>query len=139
MTYGRVVALDILGLPELRKDVLREDLSKFNTHLVVGVDAPDDTLSEDLVLVERDERAERRGCEHREDDAVTWAVALEDLGLDQSVGRVRRELLQNVEKCTNQSSRSWLERAESRTARTRSEEHTSEPSHSGESRMPSSA
>ena len=58
-----------------------------------GVDAPDDTLREDLVLVERDERAERRGGEQWEDDAVAWAVALEDLGLDQSVGRVRRELL----------------------------------------------
>ena len=96
MTYGRVVALHILGLAELRKNVLREDLSELNTHLVVGVDAPDDTLGEDLVLVERDERAERRRCEQREDDAVARAVALEDLGLDQGVGRVRRELLQIV-------------------------------------------
>ena len=44
-----------------------------------GVDAPDDTLREDLVLVERNERAERRGCELREDDAVARAVALEHL------------------------------------------------------------
>ena len=111
------MALDILGLAELRKDVLREDLSELNTHLVVGVDAPDDTLREDLVLVERDERAERRGGEQREDDAVARAVALEDFGLDQSVGRVRRELLQN-DKHAQISNFPIEERTVSRTART---------------------
>ena len=48
-----------------------------------GVDAPDDTLREDLVLVERNERTERRRGEFGEDDAVTRAVALEHLRLQQ--------------------------------------------------------
>lgn len=33
-TYRRVVALHIVRLLELRQDVLREDLTELNTHLV---------------------------------------------------------------------------------------------------------
>jgi hypothetical protein len=56
------------------------------------VDAPDDALGEDLVLVERDERAERRGRELREHDAVARAVALEHLALHERLARVLRQL-----------------------------------------------
>ena len=58
-----------------------------------GIDAPDDTLREDLVLVERDERTERLGVEDREEDAVAGPVALENLALDERFRRVRAELL----------------------------------------------
>ena len=61
-----------------------------------GVDAPDDALREDLVLVERDERTKRRRREERENDAVARAVSLEDLGLDERVGRARAELLAHL-------------------------------------------
>ena len=61
-----------------------------------GVDAPDDSLREDLVLVERDERTKRRGREEREHDAVAGEVAFEDLGLDECVGRAGPELLAHL-------------------------------------------
>jgi hypothetical protein len=60
------------------------------------VDAPDDALGEDLVLVERDERAERRGRHLREEDAAARAVALEDLALDERLARARAELRAHV-------------------------------------------
>ena len=55
--------------------------------LTERIDTPDDALREDLVLVQRDERAERRGREEREDDRIARPVTLEDLGLDERVGR----------------------------------------------------
>ena len=58
-----------------------------------GVDAPDNALREDLVLVERDERTESSRGEEREDDAVAWTVALEDLRLDECIGRIGAEFL----------------------------------------------
>ena len=64
--------------------------------LTERIDTPDDALREDLVLVQRDERAERRGREEREDDRVARPVALEDLGLDERVGRARAELLADL-------------------------------------------
>ena len=74
-------------LIELLQDVLREDLAELDAHLVKRVDAPHDTLREDLVLVQHDERAECLRIELREEDAVARAVALEDFGLDQGFGR----------------------------------------------------
>ena len=55
--------------------------------LTIGVKTPDDTLGEDLMLVERDEGTEGGGSHEREEDAVARAVALEDFGLDQGFGR----------------------------------------------------
>ena len=103
------MALNVLGFVELSQDRLGQDLPKFNTHLIcrrmsndrgVGpplslterVDAPDDTLREDLVLVERNERTEGSGGKEREDDAVARTVALEHLALDERLARVRAEL-----------------------------------------------
>ena len=61
-----------------------------------GVDAPDDALREDLVLIQRNESSKRRRRQQREDDAVARAVALEDLGLHERVRRVRPELLAHL-------------------------------------------
>ena len=73
-TYRTVVPLDVGRRAKLREDVLREDLAELDTHLVYnlvqttatrcredkehteGVDAPDDALHKDLVLVQRDQR-----------------------------------------------------------------------------------
>ena len=79
------MVLDVLGLVELRENLLREDLAELDTHLIVGVDAPNDTLREDLVLVERNKGTERGGGQKREDDAVARAVTLEDLRLDEGI------------------------------------------------------
>ena len=49
------------------------------TALTEHVDAPDDTLREDLVLVESDERTEGSRGKEREGDAVARTVAVEDL------------------------------------------------------------
>ena len=65
--------------------------------LTERVDAPDDTLREDLVLVERNERTEGSGGKEREDDAVARTVALEDLRLHQRIGCIGAQFLQSIE------------------------------------------
>ena len=47
--------LDVLRLLQLRQDLLRKNLTKLNTHLVERVDTPDNTLGENLVLVQSDQ------------------------------------------------------------------------------------
>ena len=109
------MTLDVLRLLQLAEDVLRKDLAELDTHLVCipisalassphtnqdthtkGVDAPNNTLREDLVLVQRDESPKRRRRQEREDDTVARAVALEDLGLHKRIRRVRPELLAHL-------------------------------------------
>lgn len=53
MTYRAVVTLDLVGISELSQNVLGQDLSELDTHLVVRVDPPDSSLDVDLVLCER--------------------------------------------------------------------------------------
>ena len=69
----------------------------------IGVDAPNDTLSEDLVFVKSKKRTERCRREEREDDAVTGAIALEDFALDKRFTCVganfRAHLLLGFTKC----------------------------------------
>ena len=117
-TYRAIMARNVVRLIELLEDVLREDLAKLNTHLIYrppggsayvlgrhriryvlteGVDAPDDTLREDLVLVQRDEGTQGGGREEREDDAVARTVALEDLRLHQRIGCIGAQFLQSIE------------------------------------------
>ncbi len=61
---------------ELGDDARREHLAQLDSPLIERVDAPDDALSEDAVLVQRDERAEDVGREHLGEDHVRRAVAL---------------------------------------------------------------
>ena len=61
-----------------------------------GVDTPNNTLREDLVLVQRDESPKRRRRQQREDDAVARPVALEDLGLHKRIRCVGPELLAHL-------------------------------------------
>ena len=71
---------------EFAHDLLREDLAELDAPLVEGVDVPDDALDEDLVLVERDERAEREGRELVGEQRVRRAVAGEGLLRDKRLG-----------------------------------------------------
>lgn len=64
------MSLNILRRTELSQDILREHLSELDTHLVKRVDTPDNTLSEYLVLVERNQSAKSGGSQLREDDTV---------------------------------------------------------------------
>ena len=68
---------------EVGEDALREHLAELHAPLVVAVDVPDDTLDEDLVLVERDERAEGLGRELIAEERVRGLVALEGLERDE--------------------------------------------------------
>src|SRR5262245_47113812 len=58
-------------------NVLRQHLAELDTPLVKRVNIPDDALSEDGVLVERHERAERGRRELLGEDGIRRAVALE--------------------------------------------------------------
>src|SRR5947209_20442711 len=63
---------------EFRDDALSQHLAQFDAPLVERIDAPDRALSEDRVLIEGDELAERVRCEPIGEDCVRRAVALED-------------------------------------------------------------
>src|SRR5580658_11219083 len=62
---------------EFRDDPLGEHLPQLHAPLVKRVDAPDRALREDAMLVERDQLAERGGCEPLEQDRVGRPIALE--------------------------------------------------------------
>lgn len=91
-----VVTLDIFRLAKLCEDVLREDLPKLNTHLVVGVDTQNDALREYLVLVQGNQGSQRLRGKEWEDDAVTGPITLEDFALDQRLGRVGTDFLADL-------------------------------------------
>jgi len=70
-----------VGLPcgfEFGDDALGEDFAEFDAPLVEGVDVPEDALSKDAHLVERDEAAEDGGGEFFGEDDIGRAVAVED-------------------------------------------------------------
>ena len=77
---GAVVAPHHSRSFELWKQSLGELFAEFYPHLVERVDPPDDPLGEDLMLVERDQRAQRPGCELAVEQRVCGPVALEGLG-----------------------------------------------------------
>ena len=54
---------------------LARPFTELDSPLIEGIDAPDDPLDEDLVLIERDELAERARIDPWEDDQVTRLVA----------------------------------------------------------------
>ncbi len=80
-----VVSRDVALLAELLEDGLGQHLAELDTHLVVRVDAPDRALDVDLVLVQSDKSAKGARVELLEHDRVGGLVALEDLGLDESL------------------------------------------------------
>lgn len=62
----------------------------------VRVDAPNNALRENLMLVQGNQGPECRRGELWEDDAITRAIALEDFALDQRLGRIRAHFLANL-------------------------------------------
>ncbi len=75
-------------------DALGQNLAELDAPLIEGVDAPDRALGENIVLVERDQRAERMRRQPLGEDHVGRPVALADA--ERRLRRVRafrRELL----------------------------------------------
>src|SRR5262249_4926262 len=64
--------------------------AQLDAPLVERIDVPDDALSEDAMFVERDELAQRLGCEPVGKDRVRWPVALEDAVWHEPVWRAFR-------------------------------------------------
>src|SRR5262249_8256572 len=62
---------------QLRRDTRGQRLAKLDTPLIERVDAPDRALHEDLVLVERDERAQRHRRQLLGQDRVGGPIAFE--------------------------------------------------------------
>src|SRR5690606_18563095 len=83
---GVVGELGLLRGAELGLDPLGEHLAELDPPLVEGVDAPDDTLGEHLVLVERDELPEHRRGEPRGEDERRRGVPGEGLVRDELLG-----------------------------------------------------
>src|SRR5262245_57240093 len=81
---GRAVVARGAGALELAGDALGEHLAELDAPLVERVDVPDRALHEHLVLVQRDQRAERFGREPLGHEQVAGAIARE--------GPVRDEL-----------------------------------------------
>lgn len=64
--------------------------------LTERVDAPDNTLREDLVLIQRNQRTQCRRVKNREQNTVARPVSREDLALHQRLARVRAQLLADL-------------------------------------------
>ncbi len=70
-TPGRIVVVALFSaIPQLCQDNTRQLFAQFHAPLIERVDAPDDSLDKDLVLVERDQGTEATGCQAVEKDAV---------------------------------------------------------------------
>ncbi|GIX64953.1 serine esterase, putative [Babesia caballi] len=80
------------GLEELA-DVAREHLAQLDAHLVEGVDAPEEALDGDAVLVEGDERADGVGRGLLEEQDGGGPVAGADLVVHQVLGAARSQQL----------------------------------------------
>ena len=72
LSSGAVLAL------QFRDDALGQHLAQLHAPLIERADVPDGALGEDIVLVERDQLAERFRREPLGEDGVGRAVALED-------------------------------------------------------------
>ena len=60
---------------QFRLDFFGQLLTEFHAHLVVGIDVPDRTLDEDLVLIEGDEGTKGLGIKSLDQNGVGWPVA----------------------------------------------------------------
>ena len=69
-----------LGAVQFRQDGFGKLFAKFHPHLVERVDAPDDTLREDFMFIQRDERAERCGGQLLVKEGIGRAVSWKGLG-----------------------------------------------------------
>ena len=78
---------------ELGQDLAGQLLAELDAPLVEAVDVPDHALDEDLVLVERDQRAQAVRRELLVEDRGGRAVAGEDLVGDELVQRLARQAL----------------------------------------------
>ncbi len=65
----------------------------------IRVDAPNNTLREDLMLVQGNQGPKRGRSELWEDDAVTGTISLEDFALDQRLCRIRSHFLADLFLC----------------------------------------
>jgi len=69
-----------LGAIQFRQDDFGELFAKFHPHLVERVDAPHDTLREDFMFIQRDERAKCRGGQLLVQEGIGRAVSRKGLG-----------------------------------------------------------
>jgi hypothetical protein len=74
----------------------------------IRVDAPNNSLREDLMLVQSNQGPKCRRGELREDDAITGAIALEDFAFDQRLGRIRTHFLADLFLCLTKGERLGL-------------------------------
>jgi hypothetical protein len=86
---GRAVVLQLRRRPRCptRDDALGQHLAQFHAPLVEGVDVPDSALSEDVVLIEGNQRAQRPRRELVGQDGIRWAVAFANAERRLEVGR----------------------------------------------------
>src|SRR6516162_1093438 len=85
---------------ELRDDRLCQRLAQFNAPLVERVDVPDNSLGADDMLVERDQLAQRLGCQPVRQNGVGWPVAFKHAVQHEPVRRAfRLDLLGCLAKC----------------------------------------
>src|SRR5678815_467387 len=70
---------------QFRNNALRQNLPQLYAPLVERIEIPDDALREDVMLVERNQLPQSRGCEPFSEDHVRWPVALKDAVRDEPV------------------------------------------------------
>ena len=82
------------------QDAPGELLAELDAPLVVGIQVPDHALDKDLVLVQRDQHAERMRRELLQQDRIARMVAVEYLLRNKAVGLRRRFLARTVAQLT---------------------------------------
>jgi len=91
-----IMPFDILWLVELRKDILRQNLPELDAHLIEGINTPNNPLCKYFMLVQNNQRPQRRRRQLREQYRVRWAVPFKHLALDQGLARPGSELLADL-------------------------------------------
>ena len=71
---------------QFRDNALRQNLAQLNAPLVERIEIPYDALGENVMLVERDQLPQSRGCQPFSEDHVRWPVALKHAVRDEPVG-----------------------------------------------------
>ncbi len=73
------MSLDLIRTTQLLQNVLSENFTQLDTHLVIRVDTPYSSLNMNLMFIQGDQTSQSAGRKSLEQDRVGWFVAFKDL------------------------------------------------------------
>jgi len=91
-----IMSYYISGLLQLCKDVLGKDFTEFNSHLIKRINTPNNTLHENFMFVQRNQRSQSSRRQKREHDTRARPIPSKHLTLHQRLGRTLAQLLSHL-------------------------------------------